>query len=77
LVKKGRRGKSNETGKKKKMDGTEDPTQSGMRADKGMSRHLQAHIGRHLRAAFDEVAHEPIPDRLMQLLKHLDRDGDK
>jgi hypothetical protein len=77
LVKKVRRGKSIEAGKNKKMNETEDPTQSGVRADKGMSRHLQAHIGRHLRAAFDEVAREPIPDRLVQLLKHLDRDGDK
>jgi hypothetical protein len=38
---------------------------------------LQAHIGRHLRAAFDEVAREPLPDRLLQLLKDLEQDGDK
>ena len=43
----------------------------------GLSPNLQAHIGRHLRAAFDEVAREPIPERLLQLLKDLERDGDK
>lgn len=45
--------------------------------DTGLSPNLQAHIGRHLRAAFDEVAREPIPDRLLQLLKDLERNGDK
>ena len=45
--------------------------------DKGLSPNLQAHIGRHLRAAFDEVAREPIPDRLLQLLKDLEQNGDK
>jgi hypothetical protein len=46
-------------------------------SEAGMSPNLQAHIGRHLRAAFDEVAREPIPDRLLQLLKDLDRSGGK
>ena len=46
-------------------------------SEEGLSPNLQAHIGRHLRAAFDEVAREPIPDRLLQLLKHLERSGDK
>jgi len=46
-------------------------------ADEGLSPNLQAHIGRHLRAVFDEVANEPIPDRLLRLLKDLERSGDK
>ncbi len=46
-------------------------------ADEGLSPDLQAHIGRHLRAVFDEVASEPIPDRLLRLLKDLERSGDK
>ena len=46
-------------------------------AEEGLSPNLQAHIGRHLRAVFDEVAREPIPDRLLQLLKDLERSGDK
>jgi hypothetical protein len=45
--------------------------------DKGLEPNLQAHIGRHVRAAFDEVAKEPIPDHLLQLLKELERGGDK
>ncbi|MEZ5873989.1 MAG: NepR family anti-sigma factor [Hyphomicrobiales bacterium] len=43
----------------------------------GMSPTLQAHIGRHVRAVFDEVAEEPIPDHLLRLLKDLDKGGDK
>ncbi len=45
--------------------------------DDGMSRALQAHIGRHVRAMFDEVAEEPVPDHLLKLLKDLDQSGDK
>jgi hypothetical protein len=46
-------------------------------ADDGMSPALQAHIGRHVRAMFDEVAKEPVPDHLLKLLKDLDQSGDK
>jgi hypothetical protein len=49
----------------------------GIDLDEGMSPALQAHIGRHVRAAFDEVAQEPIPEHLLRLLKDLDRSGDK
>ena len=43
----------------------------------GLSPNLQAHIGRHVRAVFDEVARETIPDHLLRLLKDLERSGDK
>lgn len=43
----------------------------------GLSSDLQAHIGRQLRATFDEVAREPIPDRFLQLLKDLEESGPK
>jgi Anti-sigma factor NepR len=46
-------------------------------ADDGLAPNLQAHIGRHLRAVFDEVASEPIPDRLLRLLQDLEQSGDK
>jgi hypothetical protein len=49
----------------------------GTEMDEGLSPNLQAHIGRHVRAAFDEVAREPIPDNLLRLLKDLERSGDK
>ena len=42
-----------------------------------MSPALQAHIGRHIRAMFDEVAEEPVPDHLLKLLKDLDQSGEK
>jgi hypothetical protein len=50
---------------------------AALSTEEGLSPNLQAHIGRHLRAVFDEVAREPIPDRLLQLLKDLERSGDK
>jgi hypothetical protein len=43
----------------------------------GMSPVLQAHIGRQVRAMFDEVAEEPIPDHLLRLLNDLDQSGKK
>jgi hypothetical protein len=41
--------------------------------EEGLAANLQAHIGRQLRAAFDEIAREPVPDRFLQLLKDLER----
>jgi hypothetical protein len=49
----------------------------GTKADGGLSPALQAHIGRHVRAVFDEVAREPIPEHLLRLLKDLEQSGDK
>ena len=43
----------------------------------GLSPNLQAHIGRHVRAVFDEVAREPVPEHLLRLLKDLERSGEK
>ena len=43
----------------------------------GLSPALQDHIGRQLRAMFDDVAQEPVPDRFLQLLKDLEQSGDK
>ena len=34
---------------------------------------LQRHIGRHLRALYDEVVNEAVPDRFLQLLEELER----
>ena len=41
--------------------------------DIGLEPELQAHIGRQLRAMYNEVVNEPVPDRLLQLLQDLDR----
>ena len=34
---------------------------------------LQAHIGRQLRAVYDEVVSEAVPDRFLKLLEELER----
>jgi hypothetical protein len=34
---------------------------------------LQAHIGRQLRAVYDEVVEEGVPDRFLRLLEELER----
>ncbi len=34
---------------------------------------LQAHIGRQLRALYDEIVQQPVPDRFVQLLEELER----
>ncbi len=60
-----------EKGAAGKSGGTQD-----IEAD-GLSPALQAHIGRHVRAMFDEVAREPIPETLLRLLKDLEQSGDK
>ena len=59
----------------KEAGGPNDPRAA--ETDDGMSPALQAHIGRHVRAMFDEVAEEPVPDHLLKLLKDLDQSGDK
>lgn len=54
-----------------------DGSPMGKDLNEGLSPNLQAHIGRHVRAVFDEVAREPIPEHLLRLLKDLERAGDK
>jgi len=44
--------------------------------DMSMSPALQAHIGRQVRAMFDSVADEPVPEHLLRLLKDLDKSGE-
>lgn len=50
---------------------------TGSKRGKAMSPDLQAHIGRQVRAMFDEVAEEPVPEHLLKLLRDLDQRGDK
>ncbi len=39
---------------------------------------VKDHIGRQLRALYDEVANQPVPDRFMELLNRLDeKSGDE
>ncbi|MET0301750.1 MAG: NepR family anti-sigma factor [Methyloceanibacter sp.] len=73
--------------RRRKMPGVNDKLEHGapqtaggpeaIDAASGLSPNLQAHIGRHVRAVFDEVAREPVPEHLLRLLKDLERSGDK
>lgn len=42
----------------------------------GIDADVQAHIGRQLRAVYDAVANEAVPDKLLQLLRDLDKKRD-
>ena len=52
------------------------PVAPGSDQEKTMSPALQGHIGRQVRAMFDEVAEEPVPEHLLRLLKDLDQSGE-
>jgi hypothetical protein len=38
----------------------------------GLDGEIRKHIGRMLKATYDEVAHEPVPDKFLDLLKQLE-----
>ena len=38
-----------------------------------MAGELQGYIGRQLRAVYDEIVNEPVPDRFVQLLEELEK----
>ena len=44
----------------------------GSKTEAALDQTLQAHIGRQLRAMYDEVIQEPVPDRFLQLLEGLE-----
>ena len=46
------------------------------KAKGALDRQVQAHIGRKLKAVYDEVAAEPLPDKLVELLARLDGKGE-
>jgi hypothetical protein len=49
-------------------------TEEGEQAGRARKRavNVKDHIGRQLRAIYDEVASQPVPDRFMDLLNRLD-----
>jgi len=49
------------------------PTQTQTVPGAGLEADLQAHIGRQLRAVYDEVVNEPVPDKFVRLLEELER----
>lgn len=48
---------------------------SGGIESEGLDARLQVQIGNKLKAMFDEVASEPVPDKFIELLKKLDAQG--
>jgi hypothetical protein len=57
--------------------GSNAPDDSTARAKK-RNPNVKDHIGRQLRALYDEVAGQPVPDRFMELLNRLDaKSGDE
>jgi hypothetical protein len=50
----------------------QEPAAAGPLPEGGMEPELQDHIGRQLRAIYDEVLDEPVPERFLKLLADLD-----
>jgi Anti-sigma factor NepR len=42
-----------------------------------LGREVQARLGQQLRAMYDEVVNQGVPERFTELLDHLDRNGNK
>ncbi len=45
---------------------------NGQGNGKGLDGEAQKHIGRMLKATYEEIAHEPVPDKFLELLKQLE-----
>jgi hypothetical protein len=43
----------------------------------GLTREIQAKIGQQLRAMYDDVVQEGVPDRFADLLRQLDKQSDE
>lgn len=59
----------------KKSDTTGGAEPRNAKSRGALDRQVQAHIGRKLKAVYDEVAGEPLPDKLVELLAKLDGKG--
>jgi hypothetical protein len=53
------------------LAGTSPPPPPGA-VEAGLETGIQAHLGRQLRAVYDEVAEQPVPDRFLKLLAELE-----
>jgi len=51
------------------------PTKS--KNNPGLGKEIQAKIGQQLRSMYDDVVKQGVPDRFVNLLSRLDKDGDK
>jgi hypothetical protein len=53
--------------------GGREPPGSQKEAKPALLPQLQDHIGRQLRAVYDDVLQQPVPDRFRELMEKLDR----
>jgi len=58
-------------------EGGSPPGETALRADeeargRGLSDHTQKRIGLHLRALYDQVVQQPVPDRFRELIAQLE-----
>jgi hypothetical protein len=54
---------------KRRQSGEQSREQSG----NGVDSETRKHLARMLKATYDEVAHEPVPDKFLDLLKQLEK----
>lgn len=50
---------------------------SGDKSTARIDPRIQREIGKHLRAHYDDLVNEPVPDKFMQLLQQLERSVEK
>jgi len=63
-----------------KSPGPQSPMDAGTKPEKTdakLGRDIQAKIGQQLRALYDDVVNQGVPDRFADLLNRLDKPGDK
>lgn len=56
------------------LKGEGQPVRDENRAERGpeIDSELQAHIGRHLKASYDDILGQDVPDRFLELLQKLE-----
>jgi len=55
---------------------SEDSLSDKLHADPKLDRAIQSRIGDHLRAMYDDLLQQPVPDRFKDLLSRLDDQND-
>ncbi|MEZ5889282.1 MAG: NepR family anti-sigma factor [Xanthobacteraceae bacterium] len=59
------------------MDGTMHARPGAARVGPGLNRDIQTKIGQQLRAIYDDVVDQGVPDRFVELLRSLDKETGK
>lgn len=70
-------GKSGGASPSGKSVGARVPVQGRTKPEPNLSREIQSKIGQQLRAVFDDVVGQGVPDRFIELLGRLDKPDDK